>query len=481
MLIENQKRTEYMAQIVILGAGLTGLSTAYHLEKNNFFDFKLFERETTHGGLCRSVDHDGFTFDFSGHLLHCNNNYFETVLATVLPEKERNTIQRKSFIFSNNHLVPYPFQMNLHGLPTHVIAECLCGFAKRKHQIKPQNFYEWVIKYFGKGIAKHFFFPYHHKLLQYNLKKIHPSWTGRFVPKTTIKDLLEGIAQPTNKSVGYNHVFHYPKKNGIQQFTNNLRNQIFSHINTEHNATTIDLKEKVVVFENGQIEPFETLITTIPLSTLLKQLKQPSSLNIQTMYQKLHCNAVVNFNLGFHKTQQNDNHWIYLPEKKYQPYRIGFWHTFSTNMVKKNCEALYGELAYLPKRTNKKTINELTKKSIQQTCDLLKISAKQIVTQKNLHIPHAYVIYNQWRENNLQALHKRLSDHAVHSIGRYGEWKYSSMQEAILDGQKIVAELLQQKSKFIPAKEYVDPQNKIIPKHRIQKEKTKKQNQLQGE
>ena len=77
----DKKRTStrkgpYVSRVVILGAGLTGLSAAYHFEKNNFFDFKIFEQESTCGGLARSVKHKHFTFDFTGHFLHCNNNYF---------------------------------------------------------------------------------------------------------------------------------------------------------------------------------------------------------------------------------------------------------------------------------------------------------------------------------------------------------------------------------------------------------------------
>ena len=66
-----------MAKIVIAGAGLTGLSTAYHLEKNKFDDFEIYEKENEVGGLCRSVKQDGFTFDYTGHLLHINDIYFE--------------------------------------------------------------------------------------------------------------------------------------------------------------------------------------------------------------------------------------------------------------------------------------------------------------------------------------------------------------------------------------------------------------------
>lgn len=444
-----------MAKIVILGAGLTGLSTAYHLEKNNFFDFTIFEKEATHGGLCRSIKHDGFTFDFTGHLLHCNDPYFRKFLNLFLPEQERTTHTRKSFIFTHNHFVPYPFQMNLHGLPAQVIAECICSFAKRKHQIDPKNFHEWVIKYFGIGIAKHFFFPYNQKLLQYNLKKIHPSWTGRFVPKITIKDLFSGLEKPS-QNIGYNNQFYYPKQGGIQTFTDNLRKKIKSPIKTNHHAKEINFNKKLVSFENGHVEKFQTLITTIPLNVFLKQIKQPASLEIKKYHTKLRCNSVLNFNLGFKHNCFNDKHWIYFPEKQYPFYRVGFWHNFAQTLVRPKHGALYGELAYLP---GQKDLEKRLAESIQKTCHVLGIS-KNLVTQKILHLPHAYVIYDHWREYNLPTLHQALHDHSIYSIGRYGAWNYSSMQDAILDGKKVAATLLH---KFFPAKIYKQKE-KIKPR-----------------
>ena len=53
--------------ILIVGAGLAGLSTAYHLSG---LPYRLYEREQEVGGLCRSYKKDGFTFDYTGHLLH---------------------------------------------------------------------------------------------------------------------------------------------------------------------------------------------------------------------------------------------------------------------------------------------------------------------------------------------------------------------------------------------------------------------------
>ena len=55
--------------VVILGAGLAGLSAAYHAKKRGM-PHLLFEREGRVGGLVRSERVNGFTFDYTGHLLH---------------------------------------------------------------------------------------------------------------------------------------------------------------------------------------------------------------------------------------------------------------------------------------------------------------------------------------------------------------------------------------------------------------------------
>ena len=56
--------------ILILGGGLAGMSTAYHLGDTPHL---VLEAQATPGGLCRSRDVNGFTFDYTGHLLHLRN------------------------------------------------------------------------------------------------------------------------------------------------------------------------------------------------------------------------------------------------------------------------------------------------------------------------------------------------------------------------------------------------------------------------
>lgn len=435
-----------MAKIVIIGAGLTGISTAYHLEQQGFSDYLLFEKDESVGGLCRSIQQDGFTFDYTGHLLHINDTYFKSLITECVGIEQFNSINRRSFIYSHNTYTKYPFQINLFGLPKDVIVECIEGFVNRPTaENEPNNFPNWVLKHFGAGIAKHFFLGYQKKIFAYDLQKITASWTGRFVPQTSLKQMLLGALSDNVDEVGYNSHFYYPKEKGIFYWVEKLAQQIKKPIKTQHCVKEIDIKNKTILFTNGHIETYDKLINTMPLDTLLGLLKEPSNSTLRQARTKLLCNSVVNFNLGINRPNLSEKHWIYFPENKFPFYRIGFGHNFADSMAPKNCSSLYGEFAYL--HESEKTIQNKLIDSLAATKKLFGLSDTEIVTQKILDISHAYVIFDAWREQNLPQLLTSLENASVLSVGRYGAWKYSSMQEGVLDGKETAEKVLIKKEK----------------------------------
>ena len=56
-------------------------------------------------------------------------------------------------------------------------------------------------------------------------------------------------------------------------------------------------------------------------------------------------------------------------------------------------------------------------------------------------IPCGYVIHDFARKPAVAAIFKQLSRLGIESIGRYGAWKYSFMEEAILDGRQCAKRL----------------------------------------
>ena len=103
-------------KVVILGAGLAGLSAAYHLD----VDYEIYEKESEVGGLCRSRRVNGFVFDYAVHALYTSDEY-ATALIKKLLSGNLLSQARSSWIYSKGILTPYPFQANTFGLPVDVV------------------------------------------------------------------------------------------------------------------------------------------------------------------------------------------------------------------------------------------------------------------------------------------------------------------------------------------------------------------------
>jgi len=59
-----------------------------------------------------------------------------------------------------------------------------------------------------------------------------------------------------------------------------------------------------------------------------------------------------------------------------------------------------------------------------------------------LKIPCAYVIYDAQRSLVLPAILSALAKNGISSIGRYGAWKYSFMEESVKEGLETAKKLL---------------------------------------
>jgi UDP-galactopyranose mutase len=107
---------------VIVGAGPTGLSAAYHLGEGSL----LLEQNDRVGGWCRSIVDNGFTFDFAGHIMFSKDDYVHKMYNVLLGDNV-HWQDREAWIYSKNVYTRYPFQGALYGLPPEVIQECIVG------------------------------------------------------------------------------------------------------------------------------------------------------------------------------------------------------------------------------------------------------------------------------------------------------------------------------------------------------------------
>src|SRR4051794_21605367 len=118
----NLDTSEAVAPGVVIGAGPTGLSAAYHLGR----DAILLEQADRVGGWCRSIEDNGFTFDMAGHIMFSNDPYVHELYQLLLGDNV-HWQDREAWIYSKDVYTRYPFQGALYGLPPAVVKECLVG------------------------------------------------------------------------------------------------------------------------------------------------------------------------------------------------------------------------------------------------------------------------------------------------------------------------------------------------------------------
>src|SRR5688500_12526690 len=94
-------RSGLPAPVVVLGAGLTGLSTAYHLGKPTL----LVERAEEVGGHARSERWNGHTFDVTGHWLHLRDSRVQTLVSELFEPGDLMQIERRASVLSHGVLV----------------------------------------------------------------------------------------------------------------------------------------------------------------------------------------------------------------------------------------------------------------------------------------------------------------------------------------------------------------------------------------
>ncbi len=73
-----------MKTVTILGAGISGLTTSFHVGHENCV---IYESKSHYGGHIWSESRDGFTWDDGPHVSFTNNEYVRKVLAESVDQQ----------------------------------------------------------------------------------------------------------------------------------------------------------------------------------------------------------------------------------------------------------------------------------------------------------------------------------------------------------------------------------------------------------
>lgn len=436
-----------MEKIVIIGGGPCGLGAAWRLQELKHGNFKLFERSSDVGGLAKSlIDKKGFTWDIGGHVLFSHYDYFNRLMNKLLTKDEWIFHRREAWVWLKNRLIPYPFQNNIKYLDKENRDRCLNGLIKaRKEKSHPRNFKEWIFATFGQGIAELFLIPYNAKIWAYPLEKMSFSWIGERISTIDLKRIKNNIYfDRADTSWGPNNIFRFPVKGGTGEIWKRIINNLSKdNYFLDHEVTEIDIKNNSIKFSNGNIEKYDSLISTLPLDKLIKISGLSDGIRLDNlMYSSVH---IIGIGLKSKLPKfLRKKCWIYFSEQAKPFYRATIFSNYSPNNVPDIKKYWSIILEVSESKFKKINLSALKNEIINSLIDMRFVSSHEEIVDYWYHREsYGYPTPTVDRDKMLEIL-KILDKQNIYSRGRFGAWKYevANMDHAFMQGVELIDRLL---------------------------------------
>jgi protoporphyrinogen oxidase len=436
-------------RVLVIGAGPTGLGTAWRLNELGHANWALFEAADHPGGLASSVvDDEGFTWDLGGHVLFSHYRYFDALMATALGDAWVEHV-REAWVWMRQRWIPYPFQNNIWRLPEPERDACVDGLVQlqRREATPPATFREWLEGSFGRGLCDVFMLPYNRKVWAYDPSALDVGWMGERVATVDLTRVQRNIAERRD-DVGWgpNSTFRFPLRGGTGAIWRAVCDRLPpGRVHFGRAATGIDLQRRTVEFSDGAAEPYDYLVSTMPLDMLLRRVKDRPDLHEQAGRFVHSSSHIVGVGLrGSPPESLRSKCWIYFPEDDVPFYRGTVFSNYSPKNVPdiRTHWSLMGEVSESPEKPvdAARVAGEVVEGFV--SCGFIERS--QVVSLWHARLEHGYPTPWLGRDEVLHPIDAVLREAGVFSRGRFGAWKYevSNQDHSLMQGIEVVNYLL---------------------------------------
>ncbi|MFA6888321.1 MAG: FAD-dependent oxidoreductase [Candidatus Woesearchaeota archaeon] len=422
---------------IVLGAGITGLATAWKLSEAGL-PVIVLEKNNTIGGMAGTFRHKEYLLDYGPHKIYSQLKIFEKIKDFLA--EDLLTVKKSSKIRLSGKYLPYPFGIKDLLLTLNPMIAIGCGatygttsFLNLIRTKEDTCYEDYIINRFGKGTYNLVFGPYAEKAWG-NPKHLDKSLAkSRIVIPSLIEMIKRMIMGDQGKKELSASVFFYPKY-GAVEIAEKMKTTIEKNGNNifyEATPLNIEIKNNTAIAieyeHNGKKhkQEIQGIISTIPMREYVKLIPNTFKNNNNTTAQ-LQFRKLILLYIEVNKKRVFPENWIFFPEKKYIFNRLSEQKGFSEHMGPENTTVLCVEITVdktdpFTKLTNKelfaKIINQL------EECKILK--EEDVLDYWKKEIEDGYPIYHN---NYQEAVETYLSDvesvENAFSIGRQGMFNY---------------------------------------------------------
>ena len=435
-------------RIVIVGAGPCGLGCGRELTRLGHENWVILERNDHAGGLASSVaDPQGFTWDLGGHVVFSHYGEFDRLLEEVMGDDVYHH-ERSSYIRFADRWVPYPFQNNLRYLPPDVAYECVIGLIEAAGGNPGMDFATWMEAVFGEGITKHFMRPYNFKVWATPAEQMAAQWIGERVSVVDYKKAIRTIIhEEDDAGWGPNNMFVFPASGGTGEIYRRLSSRLDDHISYGRQTVEVDVRKKTVRLADGGEEPYDALVSTMPLDKLVGTIADcPAA--IREAAAKLEHNTVYMVGIGYETPLKDDKSWMYFPEDHTPFYRATNFAKYSPANVPDGDTARFSsymtEVSSSPHKPEHEDGLEQRVEAGLRASGVVE-GQPDVASMHVERIDYAYPVPTLGRDKALATIQPWLLEHDVYSRGRFGAWRYEigNMDHAVKMGVDVARLLVE--------------------------------------
>lgn len=407
------------------------MSAAYHLRR----EYLILEKEREVGGLCRSFDLAGATFDLGGHAFFTRHDYARA-LVERLTEGRLYQQPRRAWVWSHGTFVHYPFQTHLYGLPTEVIEDCLVGLIDSAGGLeagaRPESLDEWLKRSFGPGLARHFLTPYNEKLWAFPVTDISPDWCADRVVRPDVSAIVAGSLRPVEFKDLPNATVTYPAQGGFEQLYRGFLPGIEPHLRRAAVAQ-VNLRRHCVTTETGEEIEYDWLISTMPLTELIARTVDAPE-GCRAAASLLRHNSLCLVNLVFERAGLTQMQRVYVANPRVPFHKLVMNSNSSDTLRQQPHFAIQAEISWSEHKPLERA--GLVARVSEVLVEMGLVRAREMpAASSTLDVKHAYPVYTKETRESRQHILGTLAEHQVLCAGRFGEWLYINSDDAVMRGR----------------------------------------------
>ena len=429
-----------MKRILIIGAGITGLTIAKELSDKHNNNVMLIEKEAYTGGLAATLTQDGLTFDLGSHRIHPDypKSIFTYLTKTLGVELIR--MPRHGALHIQGKFIRYPANifnfmkvMSFKKSLTLFISYIMNFFKRHPRDIT--SYEAIMLKTVGKMIYANFYKDFAKKLWGIEPSLIAVEGMKRRNVTINLKTIQKALS-------GQNGHFYYPK-NGIGEIAQKLEQAVLHNraeilkqtqlkkifLNSEGELSKVLLKDL-----SGQETEIETfcLISTIPIDTLHNLIHGNDPL------EELNWRGLLLVYTHLKEVPEYANDTFYFPERSTLLGRVSNNNKFSPYLN----ASIEGVLLTIEIPCSPgEELWAMTTSQLVQLCtqELVKTgiykASPSVLNSFCVKLEKAYPLYSlDWEKKFGRIYDKIKKIKGLYTIGRRGLFLHSNIDHSILQG-----------------------------------------------